>query len=242
MKWMKWGLNVMEFATLKSQLPEIAKCLAHAHPRDIIRWGVEHMDVKRLTLACSFGYEDVALVDIVQQVNPDVEIFYLDTALFFPETYQVHESLTRRYQKEMVRVSTSLTLLQQEEEFGAQLWKTDSNLCCQLRKVEPLRNHLRWYQGWITGIRREQSPTRANSSVVEWDETFQLIKLNPLAYWNSSQVWEYIREHDIPYNPLHDQGYPSIGCMPCTRQVKEGEDLRAGRWSGSDKTECGLHG
>lgn len=223
------------------QLKEASNDLKDAHPVDIIRWGVENVGVSSITLACSFGYEDVALVDMVTRVNQDVDIFYLDTDLLFAETYQVRDRLRERYGINFIRVSPSLTLDEQKEQYGDQLWKVDPNQCCRLRKVEPLKQILRGYQGWITGIRREQSITRAHTEVIEWDAGFGLVKLNPLAYWTESQVWAYIHEHKIPYNPLHDQNYPSIGCQPCTRAVQPGEDPRAGRWAGTTKTECGLH-
>ncbi|SEM68808.1 phosphoadenylyl-sulfate reductase [Lihuaxuella thermophila] len=223
------------------RLKRVADELKNQHPIEIIRWGVEQIGVSSITLACSFGYEDVALVDMVMKVNPEVDIFYLDTELLFEETYQVRDQLSERYQKDFIRVSSVLTVEEQASEYGPELWKRDPNLCCRLRKVEPLKKNLQGYQGWITGIRREQSITRAHAEVVEWDDSFGLVKLNPLAFWKTDQVWSYIREHGIPYNPLHDQNYPSIGCFPCTRPVKPGEDPRAGRWAGFTKTECGLH-
>lgn len=222
-------------------IKQASTSLKDAHPIEIIQWGVEHIGIKELTFACSFGFEDVALVDFVQKADPNIPIFYLDTSLLFTETYQVKDELAKQYNIEFIRVSTSLTVEEQATEYGDALWERDPNQCCGLRKVKPLKEFLSNYKGWITGIRREQSLTRAHTEVVEWDEGFQLIKLNPLAYWTADQVWNYIREHKIPYNPLHDQNYPSIGCYPCTRQVLLGEDPRAGRWAGTTKTECGLH-
>jgi phosphoadenosine phosphosulfate reductase len=234
-------------------LPDLVRCeeeslqreaikLESAHPREIIRWGVERFGANAVALACSFGYEDVALVDMAMNVHRDVDVFYLDTGLLFEETLEVGRKLSRRYGKEWIRVIPQHTLEEQERLHGEELWKRDSDRCCTLRKVEPLRRFLKGYKAWITGIRREQSPTRANCQVVEWDPIFGLVKINPLAHWNSRQVWRYIRERNLPYNPLHDRNYPSIGCRPCTRPVKPGEDLRAGRWAHSEKTECGLHG
>ncbi|MBA4492781.1 phosphoadenylyl-sulfate reductase [Paenactinomyces guangxiensis] len=227
--------------TTEEQFKQVADELKHAHPIDIIRWGVEQIGASAITLACSFGYEDVALVDMVSKVDPEVDIFYLDTNLHFSETYEVRDRLRKRYPLNFIRVTPALTLEEQAAEYGDELWKRDPDQCCRMRKVEPLKQILSGYQGWITGIRREQSITRAHTEVVEWDAGFGLIKLNPLAFWTTEQVWSYIHEHNIPYNRLHDQNYPSIGCFPCTRQVKPGEDPRAGRWAGSTKTECGLH-
>ncbi|WP_139492079.1 phosphoadenylyl-sulfate reductase [Brevibacillus dissolubilis] len=223
------------------QLQEVAARLRDEHPIEIIRWGVENIDLNSFTLACSFGFEDVALVHMLQEVNQDVEIFYLDTSLLFKETYEVRDALSLKYGKTFTRVATPVTLEEQIQEHGDELWASRPDECCRIRKVQPLRQHLQNYEGWITGIRRDQAPTRANTEVVEWDNAFGLVKLNPLAFWNADQVWEYIRQNNIPYNPLHDQHYPSIGCAPCTRQVMPGEDPRAGRWANFQKTECGLH-
>ncbi|RAL24434.1 phosphoadenylyl-sulfate reductase [Thermoflavimicrobium daqui] len=211
------------------------------HPTEIIRWGIDRLGASAFTLACSFGYEDVALVDMLLKVDPDVDIFYLDTDLHFSETYEIRDRLHEYFQKEFTRVSPVLSLKQQATEHGEKLWEKSPDICCRIRKVEPLRNYLQGFEGWITGIRREQSPTRANTEVIEYDQTFGLVKINPLAFWDTKQVWNYIYEHQIPYNPLHDQNYPSIGCFPCTRPVRPGEDPRAGRWAGTQKIECGLH-
>ncbi|MGA8942015.1 MAG: phosphoadenylyl-sulfate reductase [Thermoactinomyces sp.] len=237
----KWPASREEAKRDHRKIKAVADRLRNAHPQDIIRWGTEQLGVSSLALACSFGYEDVALLDMALKVNPDLDVFYLDTQLHFKETYEVRDRLSRKYQKEFIRVLPDLTLEEQAAVYGKELWKTDPNRCCRLRKVEPLRKFLQNYHGWITGIRREQAPTRAHAEVVEWDQGFQLIKLNPLAFWNKQQVWDYIMRNQLPYNTLHDRRYPSIGCEPCTRPVLPGEDSRAGRWSGTDKIECGLH-
>jgi phosphoadenosine phosphosulfate reductase len=194
-----------------------------------------------LTLACSFGAEDVVLVDMLQKINPNVDIFYLDTNVHFQETYDTRDRLEQHYGTKFVQVLPKLTLEEQAEKFGDELWKSDANQCCNIRKVDPLTDILKNYDAWITGIRRDQAPTRANAKKVEYDVKFGLIKFNPLAGWTSEDVWNYIREHDVIYNPLHDRNYPSIGCTHCTRPVAEGEDPRAGRWASIEKTECGLH-
>lgn len=194
-----------------------------------------------LTLACSFGAEDVVLVDMLQKINPNVDIFYLDTNVHFDETYETKERLEKHYGTKFVQVLPKLTLEEQAEKFGDELWKSDANQCCNIRKVDPLTDILRNYDAWITGIRRDQAPTRANAKKVEYDVKFGLIKFNPLAGWTSEDVWQYIRDNDVIYNPLHDRNYPSIGCTHCTRQVADGEDPRAGRWASIEKTECGLH-
>lgn len=208
--------------------------------QEVLKWAVDefHPDI---ALACSFGAEDVTLVDMLVQVRPDVKLFYLDTDLLFKETYEVRDELVNRYGISPIRVATSVSLKEQEERHGPELWVRQPDLCCQIRKVEPLNEMLKGLRAWITGIRRDQAPTRANAGIVERDGKFGLVKINPLAAWTSEDVWAYIRANRVPYNRLHDQGYPSIGCWPCTRVVKPGEDPRTGRWAGSEKTECGLH-
>ncbi|MNO36869.1 Phosphoadenosine phosphosulfate reductase [compost metagenome] len=208
-------------------------------PQEIIAWAVETFP--NITFACSFGAEDVVLVDMLQQISPSTDIFYLDTDFHFKETYETRDAIAAKYGLEFVRVSPKLTPEEQAVQYGEELWKSDPNACCNVRKVEPLTRVLGRYEAWITGIRRDQAPTRANAKKIEYDAKFGLVKFNPIAHWTSDDVWNYIREHELIYNPLHDRNYPSIGCEYCTRQVMPGEDPRAGRWSGTEKTECGLH-
>jgi phosphoadenosine phosphosulfate reductase len=197
--------------------------------------------IDNIAFACSFGAEDVALVDMIVKTKPDAKIFYLDTDVLFPETYEVRDRILEKYNANLIKYSPLLTLEEQAEQHGAELWSSDPNGCCSIRKVEPLTRALSELDGWITGIRREQAPTRANAGVIEVDTKFNLIKFNPIALWTEKDVWNYITENNVPYNVLHDQGYPSIGCIHCTRSVAPGEDPRAGRWAGFAKTECGLH-
>lgn len=192
-------------------------------------------------IASSFGPEDVVLIELASKSGLPYRVFTLDTDFLFPETYALIDQLEARYGFETERCRAALTPPAQAASHGEALWSRDPDRCCRIRKVEPLAAKLATLQAWITGIRRDQAPTRANAKKLEWDETFELWKANPLADWTADQVWEHIRAHDLPYNPLHDQGYPSIGCTYCTRPVKAGEDPRAGRWSGFAKTECGLH-
>ncbi len=209
-------------------------------PQQLLEWAVGHFP--KLTLACSFGAEDVVLVDMLYKINPQIDIFYLDTDFHFKETYETRDRIAAQYDDiRLVQVKPKLTPEQQALQHGGQLWKKNPNLCCQLRKVEPLFDILSKYDAWITGIRREQAPTRANAKKAEYDVKFGLVKFNPLADWTWNDVWNYIHEHQLIYNPLHDRNYPSIGCAPCTRPVQDGEDLRSGRWSDSEKIECGLH-
>jgi len=208
-------------------------------PQELLAFAVER--IPNITFACSFGAEDVVIVDMLQKISPKTHIFYLDTDFHFPETYETRDRLQKRYGTEFIQVKPALTPEEQAAQYGDNLWEKDPNLCCRLRKVEPLFGFLAKYDAWITGIRREQAPTRRNAKKVEYDTKFGLLKFNPLASWTHEDVWNYIRKHDVPYNPLHDRNYPSIGCACCTRPVKPGEDPRAGRWAGRDKTECGLH-
>lgn len=214
--------------------------LENASPEDIIRFAVETFP--NITFACSFGAEDVVLVDMLQKVSPKTDIFYLDTDFHFKETYETRDKMKEVYPGiPFVEVKPLITPEEQAAQFGEELWKTDANKCCDIRKVQPLTNILTKYEAWITGIRRDQAPTRANAKKIEYDVKFGLVKFNPIASWTSEDVWNYIRENNVVYNPLHDQNYPSIGCEYCTRKVMPGEDPRAGRWSGQEKTECGLH-
>ncbi|MBE1447485.1 phosphoadenylyl-sulfate reductase [Paenibacillus sp. OAS669] len=220
-------------------IQEAAEQFENQSPEALIAWAVEKFP--NITLACSFGAEDVVLVDMLQKVSPKTDIFYLDTNVHFKETYETRDKLQQHYGVEFVQVLPKLTLADQSAQFGDELWKSNPTQCCNIRKVDPLSDILKNYDAWITGIRRDQAPTRANAKKVEYDTKFGLVKFNPLASWTSEDVWNYIRSHNIIYNPLHDRNYPSIGCEHCTRQVAAGEDPRAGRWSGFEKTECGLH-
>jgi phosphoadenosine phosphosulfate reductase len=225
---------------MESQWAEIGKRFTGQSPLAILAWAYQQFG-DRITLASSFGLEDVALIDMAAQVVPCPDVFMLDTDLLFHETYQTVQAIQARYRVRLRRIRPSLSLAEQADQYGDDLWARDPDLCCRLRKVLPLNEALDGYAAWITGIRREQSPTRAAALAVEWDGSHGLVKVNPLVLWSTAEVWQWVRDHDVPYNPLHDQGFPSIGCMPCTRAVKPGEDLRAGRWSGFEKKECGLH-
>jgi phosphoadenosine phosphosulfate reductase len=204
-----------------------------------LRWGFSQFG-ESLAVASSFGAEDVVLIDMASRLSK-FRVFTLDTDFLFRETYVLIDEIEAHYGIEVERTRAELTPEAQAEQYGAALWASRPDACCQLRKVEPLKKKLSGLSAWVTGVRRDQAPTRANTRKVEWDAKFGLVKLNPLADWNWSQVWDYIRANNVPYNPLHDRDYPSIGCTYCTRPVKLGEDPRAGRWSGFSKTECGLH-
>jgi phosphoadenosine phosphosulfate reductase len=194
-----------------------------------------------IAIASSFGAEDVALIDIASRRRRPFRVFALDTQFLFPETYTLIEEIEAKYGINVERCMPALTPAAQAAAHGEALWSFDPNRCCAIRKIEPLKAKLSTLKAWITGIRRDQAPTRANAKKLEWDDKFALWKLNPIADWSSESVWSYIRANSVPYNPLHDRNYPSIGCTWCTRPVNPGEDPRAGRWSGFSKTECGLH-
>ncbi|CAM4482562.1 phosphoadenylyl-sulfate reductase [Paenibacillus tarimensis] len=213
--------------------------LESASPEDILKYAVETFP--NITFACSFGAEDVVLVDMLQKISPKTDIFYLNTDFHFAETYETRDRLEQHYNMKFVEVKPEITPEEQAAQHGPELWKSDPNACCNIRKVTPLTQILSKYEAWITGIRRDQAPTRANAKKIEYDTKFGLVKFNPIASWTSDDVWNYIRSNNVIYNPLHDNNYPSIGCEYCTRQVMPGEDPRAGRWAGNEKTECGLH-
>lgn len=202
---------------------------------DVVAWALAEYHPS-IALACSFQKEESVLLDLLFRANPDARVFALDTGLLFDETYELWRETESRYDTKIERWQGP-TLAEQAKQYGDKLWASNPSQCCGIRKVAPLREGLSHLNAWITGIRRDQSPARANAAKVEWDDAFGLVKVNPLADWSDKDVWRYVAEHKLPYNPLHDQGYSSIGCTPCTNP---GEG-REGRWSGNDKTECGLH-
>jgi phosphoadenosine phosphosulfate reductase len=191
----------------------------------------------RLVLACSFQQEESVLIDLLMKVEPRVRIFTLDTGVLFPETYATWKAMEERWGVE-IEASSGISLEQQAAEFGDELWKREPDACCAIRKVTPLKETLAGVDGWIVGVRRDQAPTRAGTPKIGWDEKHGIWKAAPLADWSEKDVWRYIHANDLPYNPLHDRGYASIGCTHCTVPATD----RSGRWAGSDKLECGLHG
>jgi phosphoadenosine phosphosulfate reductase len=228
---------------MAAELKRLSDAFESQQPQDVLKEAIKRYAPK-IVLACSFGAEDVVLVDMVHRIDPAIPLFYLDTDFLFPETYATRDRIIQQYAlqpAQVLQVRSLLTPDQQAAQHGPALWSTEPDRCCQLRKVEPLTRVLKGYEAWITGIRREQSPTRANAGLIEWDGKFQLVKVNPLARWTWADVWTYIKVYEVPYNPLHDQNYPSIGCTHCTAPVAPGEDPRAGRWKTFTKTECGLH-
>jgi phosphoadenosine phosphosulfate reductase len=209
---------------------EVAAEVEQLSAADAVAWAVErfHPDLR---FAVSFQKTSSVMVDLVHRIEPEARFFYVDTGLLFPETYETRDALAERYGIEFERIA--------DEDPAARL---GADGCCADRKVELMHTALDQVSCWVSGIRRVDSTTRANAPKFGWDERFGLWKLNPLADWDEKQVWRYIKDHHAPYNPLHDQGYPSIGCMPCTTVALEGAGERAGRWAGTGRTECGIHG
>jgi phosphoadenosine phosphosulfate reductase len=223
--------------------PELLAHQAQAEQWDaeqVLAWAWKQFGANA-SLASSFGAEDIVLIDLASRTGTGFPIFTLDTNFLFPETYELILKIEERYGVAVERVLPKLSPEEQAEHFGEKLWQLHPDHCCAIRKIDPLKERLRSASAWVTGIRREQSPTRAHARKLEWDDKFGLAKLNPLADWTEGEIWAYIRSRRLPYNPLHDRHYPSIGCVHCTRAVLPNEDPRAGRWSGFSKTECGLH-
>lgn len=192
--------------------------------------------------ACSFGAEGIVLIDLIAKVKKDARIVFLDTGLHFPQTYELIEKVRRRYPELQIEIKkTETSLEEQANQFGSALWKSNPDQCCYIRKIKPLEDALRDSVAWISGLRREQSPSRSKTNFVNKDHRFQSIKVCPLIYWTWEDVWDYIRSNELDYNELHDESYPSIGCIPCTSPANAAGDSRSGRWQGTHKTECGLH-
>jgi phosphoadenosine phosphosulfate reductase len=213
----------------EEQLAQVDARLATAPAGKAIQWAVEEFG-SGLALAASF--QDVVLIDLAVQVEPRIEVVFLDTGAHFPETLDFVEAVRARY-------DLNLTVTQPGPEASA--WPCGTERCCELRKVAPLRQVLSGKRAWLTSLKRSDAPTRASAPVVGWDATFGLVKVNPLATWTDADVDGYLADHGLPVHPLVPRGYRSIGCAPTTRPTAEGEDPRAGRWSGTGKTECGLH-
>jgi phosphoadenosine phosphosulfate reductase len=194
-----------------------------------------------VAISSAFGAEGMVIIDLASRLRKDFRLFTIDTDFLFPETYSLMDRIEERYGITIEKVYSVLSPEEQARTHGGALWSRDPDLCCNLRKVEPLRRKLGELDAWITSIRRDQTSARAGARRIEWDAKFGLVKINPIVDWSAKQVWRYIHDHDVPYNELHNQDYPSIGCTHCTRAVRPGEDGRAGRWPGFAKTECGLH-
>jgi phosphoadenosine phosphosulfate reductase len=224
----------------EEQIASANAALAEATPPTILRWAAATFG-RKLTMATAFGPEGCCLIHLLAEIDPDVRVFNLDTGYQFAETLELRERIKARYGIEVEYIRPELTVAEYEAEHGGPLYRIRPDQCCHDRKVLPLRRAVAGYDAWVSAIRRDQTRERAAAGVVQWDPKFSLVKVNPLLAWTNKDVWNFIAAHDVPYNPLHDRGYPSIGCWPCTRPVEDGEDERAGRWAGTGKKECGLH-
>jgi phosphoadenosine phosphosulfate reductase len=228
-------------AEFLAELAEASRQLETATPDEIIAWGAERFG-SGLTMATAFGPEGCLILAILAKVAPSTYVFNLDTGYQFQATLDLRDRIAEKYGIEVEMLQPELTVPEYEAKHGGPLYVTNSNQCCFDRKIKVLHRGLAGRTAWMSGIRRDQSNDRAQSDIVGWDKKFNLVKISPLANSTKKDIWSRIVKEDIPYNPMHDQGYPSIGCWPCTRAVMEGEtDERAGRWSGTGKTECGLH-
>lgn len=208
---------------------------------DVIKWAYKLFG-DDIIYACSFGAEGIVLIDLISKIRPMAKVVFLDTHFHFNETYELIERVRLKYPQLTIEIlEPSLTVEEQANQYGNELWKHKPDQCCYLRKIIPLQTKLSEVTAWISGLRREQSPSRATTNYVNPDHRFKSIKICPLIHWTWDDIWTYIGTFQLPYNPLHDQNYPSIGCTHCTATVVVGEDLRSGRWKDHKKTECGLH-
>jgi len=212
--------------------------LEGASAGELLRWTDEHFGG---TYVVASNMQDAVLVDLAAKVRPGVDVLFLDTGYHFVETIGTRDAVEAVYDINVVNVTPENSVAKQDELFGKDLFAREPGECCRMRKVEPLSKALRGYSAWVTGIRRVEAPTRANAPLISWDKAFGLVKINPIAAWSDDDMQNYIDANDVLVNPLVFEGYPSIGCSPCTAKPAEGADPRSGRWAGQTKTECGLH-
>ena len=227
-----------EGALLRAVAERAGLELAEASAPEVAQWAAREFG-GWLAVACSMA--DAVLPHLVSRAAPGVDVLFLETGYHFPETVRTRTVVERTLPVHVVDVLPALTVAEQDATYGAELYARDPAACCRLRKVEPLAGQLAGYEAWVTGVRREEAPSRAHTPVVGWDEAHGLVKVNPLAAWTLADLRGYAGEHDVPLNPLLADGYPSIGCWPCTSRVAPGDDPRSGRWAGLAKTECGIH-
>jgi phosphoadenosine phosphosulfate reductase len=232
------SLRDLPAAERDSALAVVSAALEGMPAEEIAAWASGAFGADVIVAA---SMQDVVLPHLFAQVLPGIEVLFLQTGYHFAETLQTRDVAIRDLAITVVEALPRQSVAEQDAEYGERLHDRDPNLCCFLRKVDPLARSLEGRAAWVTGVRRTEGPTRANAPIVSWDEKHDLVKINPLVAWSDQDVEAYQVAHDLPRNPLVAQGYPSIGCAPCTRKVAPGEDPRAGRWSGNDKTECGIH-
>jgi phosphoadenosine phosphosulfate reductase len=227
-------------APSREEIDALATTYETRSAEDLLTWATERF-AGEIVLTCSWQMTSSVLVHMVHRLGLDIRIIELDTGLLFPETYAVRDALVEKYGLTVERIVPHQTVEQQAAEHGPALWERAPDRCCALRKVEPFERALAGAGAWVTGIRRDQSATRVDARKLEFDAARNLVKVQPLVDWTEEDVRLYLTVNEVPYNALHDQGYPSIGCIPCTRAVAPGDDPRAGRWADTSKTECGLH-
>ena len=223
-----------------ADLRDLSERLEGATPQEILRWAVG-VYREGLTMATAFGAEGCVLMAMLSEIDPAVHVFNLETGYQFPETLETRESIREKYGIDVELVKPEESVREMEARFGGPIYGKQPGECCRIRKIEPLKRALVGKSAWISAIRRDQTIHRAQAGIVEWDKKFSLVKVSPLANWTKKDVWRYIADNEVPYNPLHDRGFPSIGCWPCTREVSSGEGERDGRWAGTSRVECGLH-
>lgn len=234
----------MQTLLAEEQLQQLSSRFEHTEPLEIVEWALRDSGLDRIALASAFQAEGTALMHMAVGIRPDIPVLFLETGFHFGETLAFKERLTQQLDLNVVDLTGDHTVESQAAEFGPRLYERDPKLCCELNKVVPFNRALEDLDGWITAMRRDSAWTRATTPILSWtelDSGHRLLKVNPVANWTRRDAWAYLKAHDLPHNPLYDLGYASIGCAPCTRIVFEGEDERAGRWSGLLKTECGIH-
>lgn len=226
----------------ESDLPEFEVDDLYRGALNALKWAYDQYG-DDIVYGCSFGIEGIVVLDLISKVKPDAKIVFLDTNVHFKETYDTIQKVKEKYPALQIEMKQpKLTLDEQAAQFGDRLWETNPNQCCQIRKLDSLNEVLSQATAWISGLRREQGGARAKTNFINRDGKFESVKICPLIHWTWKDVWRYVSKYELPYNVLHDQGYPSIGCEKCTKPAWTEEDLRAGRWQGQGKTECGLHG
>ena len=224
----------------QNHIAELSEQFESANPQDILRWSSETYENK-LAVVTSFQITGIVTLHMLQDIAPQTPILTLDTGYLFPETSDLIDTLEQQFNLNLTRIRPRQTPQQQARDYGDRLWERNPDRCCHLRKTIPLRDTLQGYDAWVTGLRRDQSPSRMNTPLISIDKHTGLIKIAPFANWTEDMLWTYIHAYELPYNPLHDMDYPSIGCWACTKAVDDGDDMRSGRWSNNSKTECGIH-
>jgi phosphoadenosine phosphosulfate reductase len=231
-------MSVTTETDLRDLAEQGAKDLDGAAAVDLLRWADEHFASEYVVAS---NMQDAVLIDMAAKVRPGVDVLFLDTGYHFAETIGTRDAVSEVYDVNVINVTPEHSVAEQDALLGKNLFARDPNECCRLRKVAPLGKALQGYSAWVTGLRRVEAPTRANAPVVSFDAAFGLVKINPLATWTDQDIQEYIEANNVLVNPLVFDGYPSIGCAPCTAKPVEGADPRSGRWQGNGKIECGLH-